>query len=220
MPRPKGRKDSKPRKRRAKKNVVPPARPNTDSPSSPVGVDTPQLTAEQLSNGPAVVLGSSSEFDAAVEKEFGGGNGLPSQGGTCQPSTDNRPPTDEPASPPAASEDVMFGLDAWESVILAPFRSAAIWLGIPALEKLGKARAAMLAKPSYPLYRHYVTQWLTDNPDDELFVSKIMTGAAVATVLQEVWIILKLHRAERQGAALSGTPAKDVQVITETPKPA
>jgi hypothetical protein len=107
---------------------------------------------------------------------------------------------------------MVLGFDAWQAIVEAPFRSLAIWLRIPQFEQLGKLRAKMIAQPSYPIYRHYVTQWLTDNPDDELFIAKIMTAAALATVLQEGWMIYVAECQRRAAAARAADAVRTVHV--------
>jgi hypothetical protein len=107
---------------------------------------------------------------------------------------------------------MVLGFDAWQAIVEAPFRSLAIWLKIPEFERLGKLRSKMVAQPSYPLYRHYVTQWLTDNPDDELFIAKVMTGAAVVTVLQEGWMIWVDECQRRAAEARAGEAVRTVRV--------
>lgn len=146
--------------------------------------------------------GRPAEFDAAVSGILG--DEALSQGSPFPTPGTGAPQRHQPAaegSPPATDEESFLGIDAWQALIEAPFRSLSLVLRIPEFERLGKLRSKMLAQPSYPLYRHYVKQWLTDNPDDELFVCKVMTGAALATVLQEMWMIYVADRARRQAAA-------------------
>jgi hypothetical protein len=204
MARTKGAADKRPRKRSdrgptgqfLKKNVNATSERSTKSPATPESQPTNAVGGR--------------EFEQAVAGVLGESQTLP--GG---PQAANPDPHQSPGDSPAAS--VVFGLEAWEAVIQAPFRSAAIWFGIPAFEQLGQMRAKMIAEPSYPLYRHYVAAWLTDNPDDELFVAKMMTGAALVTVLQEAWLILKIESAKRQGAQPKG-PTVPIEAI-QNPNP-
>jgi len=105
-------------------------------------------------------------------------------------------------------------MDAWEAVVQAPFRALAIWLNVPAFEQLGELRAKMIAKPSYPIYVHYITKWITANPEDQLFIAEMMTAAAVSTVLQEAWLIWRAERLRRKVGI-----ASPVQVVSDASQP-
>lgn len=184
MARRKGSKDRRPRKGSKPK-------PATAKP-----VATPTSTGAPIDVTPAET--GDDQFRAAVEGVLGQRpfcQGGPSPHGPASPEQGT-------VGPLAAIEgDMVLGMDAWEALVQAPFRSLAILLRIPQFEQLGKLRAKMLAQPSYPIYRHYVTQWLTDNPDDELFIAKVITGAALVTVLQEGWLIYVGERQRRAAAA-------------------
>ena len=176
MARTKGAKDRRPR--RGSRPGKPAAKKT--SPSQSGTVTTPTTEQTTIESG-------DSQFRTAVEAVLGPDS--LSRGGPS-PAEGAASPEQLSTGPPAAIEhDIVLGIDAWEALVEAPFRSLAIMLRMPAFEQLGKLRAKMIAQPSYPLYRHYVTQWLTDNPDDKLFVAKIMTAAALATVIQEGWMI-------------------------------
>ena len=188
MARTKGARDKQPRKRidrdrsgRFLKSSV------SGQTEPPAAQQTPDVQAVET---------PSPEFDRAVAGVLG--QDLP-PGGTIPQGMPSGATT---TSPPAASDtDVVLGIDAWEAIIEAPFRSLAIFTGIEAFAALGRARAKMLARPSYPLYRHYVTEWITENPDDPLFVAKAETLAVAATVAQELWMIWTVERAKRVAAA-------------------
>ncbi len=198
MARKKGSRDLKPRKN-ANRKAKPMNRPPEPEPRHETQAAASPTSINATTDG---------EFDAAVASVLGNDPSL-SRGGPIPgtPGTASPAPSGSPAAI-ADEEEQVLGRDAWEAIIQAPFRSAAIWLGIPAFEQLGKLRAKMIATPSYPLYRHYVKQWLTDNPDDELFVAKAMTVAVLVTVAQEAYMILRTEAARRQSAAAVETQRK------------
>lgn len=199
MARTKGAKDRQRRKGSKPGKRVTPRPPAKDGPSqTPATVQTTiESGDEQFRTAVEAVLGPESVSRGGP---FPQGTASPGQGGAS-------------TAPPAAIEpDMVLGFDAWRALVEAPFRSLAIMLRIPAFEQLGRLRAQMLAQPSYPLYRHYVTQWLTDNPDDELFVAKIMTAAALATVIQEGWMIYVGEGQRRAAAAQASAEAHKVNM--------
>jgi hypothetical protein len=202
MARKKGSRDLTPRKKARHK---PTTRTAAKPPTHEEAQHEMQTAAETPPNCNHVA--TDSEFDAAVTSVLGN-DSLSREGAGARQAAGA--PDQPPSPPPAAIEESMvLGIDAWEAIVQAPFRSLAIMLRIPAFEQLGKLRAKMVAQPSYPLYRHYVTQWLTDNPDDELFIAKIMTGAALSTVLQEGWMIWTTNRAVKRAWSEGKQMVKD-----------
>jgi hypothetical protein len=202
-----GKKGRSGRKPRAKtiKHAAGTVAANTPAQSGP----SPSSPSAPIEVGPS----NTTDFEAAVrgvlESESPGspfppGNGSPGQQGSTNP----------PGSPTATEveEDSFVGIDAWKTLIEAPFKTAAMWLGVPALADLGRLRAKMIADPSYPLYRHWVKEYLKANPDDAMFICKTMTLGVLATVLQEAWIICRVQWAANKVAAESGGAIKDIVV--------
>jgi hypothetical protein len=181
----------------------------TRKPNRPAVINT---ASQRPTDSQAPATDTLNDFEAAVKNVLG--TEPTSQGGTLPHGTAS--PGQTPASPPAAIADESFlAIDAWKALIEAPFTTAALWLGIPGLAALGRLRAEMLAIPSYPLYRHYVKKWLTDNPDDELFVAKVMTAGVLFTVLQEAYIICNVQWAANKAAKAAHVESPSIKVVMD-----
>lgn len=168
MARTRGAKDSKPRKKPA------PKRPTIKR--DPVKIERPALPPD--------------DFHAAIAAELHQAP-LPQPGQVADPQVGPQGPAPASSFDPAA-----LTLDGLASAWQVPFWAlgwALTWLRyLPspeAVTAVGRRRAKDLAKPSYEIYRHLLSEYLSLNPDNQVH------AAGAVTALNGVGIVPDLTEA-------------------------
>jgi len=188
MARTKGAKDQHPRRKPAGSTI------RSQSQAGP----GPKVAIPQRPEAPGLLQGAQAkeEFRQAIAADLGR-SGKTEQGPGPKPGQ-------APEGEIRPAVDVLVGVEGWQAMLETPFRMLSIWFAVPRIEEIGHKRGPDLAKPSYPIYCHYIEQWLKANPDDPLVVAKVTTLAVLSGVAFEVWIALQEELAKRQKLRAGG----------------
>ncbi len=192
MARTKGAIDKRPRKRHNAKPKPPAALRTKAKPVS--------------SESPATLPGVSPEFLQTIEAELASGNEPQAQPGGDAHTANHH----EQASPPAAAplEEPPLTKEAWQGVLRVPFRLVALLTSAPGVAAIGEKRAQDLAKPSYPIFEYYASQYLALNPENPLSLAWAATGLVLADIAADCAVAVHQARAERARALPAATPAQ------------
>jgi hypothetical protein len=200
MARTKGAKDNRPRKKPAGQRPTranpqrPPASPSHDEKTGQPQTPPPAAVAERPAIPPT-------DFKAAIAAELG-------QRGPSQPGR-------VPAAP-AAFDPAALTLDGLANAWQLPFYAVARllqWLRIAPIAEpiisVGKARAAVMAKASYPIYEHYARQYVNVHPDQAVNASigvTVLDGIGIVPDLIDA-IIESRSTAAKAAARTAPPPA-------------
>jgi hypothetical protein len=203
MARTKGAKDRATRKK-------PFHRRSTQHPAAAKTATLTAVTQESPPDRPAI---PPNEFTAAIAAELQASQPGPP---ASSPHGDDATACESPG--PAASFDPAgLTLDGLAAAWQVPFYALGVglrWLRVtPDPEPIfavGRRRAKDLAKPSYPIYEHYMREYLAVNPDDTVGVAAGATALNAIGIVPE--IIDAVVKARRKAAAAQPQPQPPVPI--------
>jgi len=173
----------------------------------PAAAKTVTLTAVTQESPPDRPAIPPDEFTAAIAAEL-----QTSQPGSpaSSPHGGDAPACDSP-SPAASFDPAGLTLDGLAAAWQLPFYALGVALRAmrvtPDPEPIfavGRRRAKDLAKPSYPIYEHYMREYLAVNPDDTVGVAAGATALNAIGIVPE--IIDAVVKARRKAAAAQPQP--------------